>query len=140
MLARAHDAWRRAAYLKPGDSPSGDFFISPILAPLQLLARFPPVYIVVGTRDPLYDDSTIVTERCARARRRAPVLSPVRASIEKAKEGRPERPVELDVLDGFSHGFLHMLMLVPEVERVVARTGRWMSAVLSNNAKANWVV
>jgi len=47
----------------PADWDRGNQYISPLCVGDQLLQRFPPVRIVVGTRDPLHDDCWRLTER-----------------------------------------------------------------------------
>jgi len=45
-------------YIGPRNAPDlhSDYHISPIFAPAHMLARFPPVYMSCGERDPLVDD------------------------------------------------------------------------------------
>ena len=56
------------AYLANGGDPFADFYISPLRAPLPLLARFPPLFIHVGEVDPLLDDSVGFVQRVRQAK------------------------------------------------------------------------
>jgi acetyl esterase len=70
--------WLAAAYA--GDADVTDPDVSPLLADLT---GFPPALVVVGTNDPLVDDSVLMAERL----------------------GAVGTPVELHVVPGAAHGF-----------------------------------
>jgi hypothetical protein len=48
-----------------------DYFVSPIIAPDDLLARFPKVYLICGEKDPLVDDTVVFAGRLKEAKARA---------------------------------------------------------------------
>ncbi len=52
---------------KPG--VENDFHLSPILAPADLLAEFPPLLLQCGGRDPLVDDTVMFGGRVREAKR-----------------------------------------------------------------------
>jgi len=54
-------------YLRPSDSPKSDPYLSPILIPGSVLAQFPPVRIMVGTKDPLMDHSLKLADKLIEA-------------------------------------------------------------------------
>lgn len=58
-------------YLGPKQNPdfSADYYISPILAPMALLAHFPPVLMICGEKDPFVDDTVILAGRIREAKR-----------------------------------------------------------------------
>jgi hormone-sensitive lipase len=64
-----------------------DPFISPCVAPDEMLAKFPPTYINVGALDPLFDDGVYMARR-----------------IAKNNGGK----VKLEVIDGMGHGYLNV--------------------------------
>jgi acetyl esterase len=85
VLSKPVMEWFRRQYA--GDeTPRDDPFYAPLLGQL---AGFPPSVVVVGTLDPLLDDSRLFA-----------------AALEKA-----EVPVELHVYDDGIHAFLQMAML-----------------------------
>lgn len=55
------------SYLRPSDTPKSDPYLSPILIPRSVLAQFPPVRIMVGTKDPLMDHSLKLADRLIEA-------------------------------------------------------------------------
>lgn len=100
---------RAMAILYVGPSPvdlSTNYFISPILAPSPLLARLPRIHIVCGERDPLVDDAIIFVGRVREARREAGL-----ADTDDISR------VSLRLVEGWSHGFLQMIALLPGVDR-----------------------
>eukprot|EP01027_Heterolobosea_sp_BB2_P016069 GEZU01022926.1.p1 GENE.GEZU01022926.1~~GEZU01022926.1.p1 ORF type:complete len:811 (-),score=173.29 GEZU01022926.1:61-2493(-) len=67
-------------------------FISPAIAPDEVLRQFPPTLISTGSLDPLLDDSLFMARRLAK-------VSP--------------NKVRLEIWDGLSHGFLSIFEFVP---------------------------
>lgn len=47
---------------------STNYYISPILASDELLARLPPIYLITGEKDPLSDDTIIFAGRIREAK------------------------------------------------------------------------
>lgn len=48
----------KACYVKhPQFDCAADYFISPLFTPDELLRRYPPTRMLVGTADPLHDDA-----------------------------------------------------------------------------------
>lgn len=58
------------AYLREGGDPRNDYTVSPLYAPPDLLAQFPPVRVHVGAVDPLVDESIAFVRRLHGARAR----------------------------------------------------------------------
>ncbi|PVV02622.1 hypothetical protein BB560_002921 [Smittium megazygosporum] len=52
-------------YIGPNNSPdfSNDYYLSPVVAPEELLAQFPNTYFMCGEKDPLVDDTIILAGR-----------------------------------------------------------------------------
>ncbi|KAJ3319377.1 hypothetical protein HDU76_000572 [Blyttiomyces sp. JEL0837] len=48
-----------------------DYFLSPVVAPDELLARFPKTYLICGEKDPFIDDTVIFAGRLREAKKRA---------------------------------------------------------------------
>lgn len=51
------------SYLRPSDNPQSDPYLSPVIAPTSDLCHFPPVRIMVGTQDPLLDQSLELADK-----------------------------------------------------------------------------
>ncbi|KAJ2784989.1 hypothetical protein H4R18_000803 [Coemansia javaensis] len=60
-------------YIGPAGRPNfrTDYYLSPLVAPDHLLARFPPVYFMCGEKDPMVDDTVLFAARIRRAKQRA---------------------------------------------------------------------
>ena len=117
-------------YVGPHARPdfSTDYLLSPILAPEQLLARFPKTYFLTGERDPLVDDTAIMAGRIRAAKRaawkeRAELGALTRE--EKKKGWREHDHAEVCLLEGISHGFIQMATLYPPAWRYISKVGRW---------------
>jgi hypothetical protein len=81
-----------------------NYYISPLLAPASLLARLPRLHIVCGERDPLVDDAVVFVGRVREARRQA--------GLEDTDD---LHRVSLRLVEGWSHGFLQMMSILPGV-------------------------
>ena len=60
-------------YLGP-HPPKGfdkDYHLTPLIAPDEVLAQFPPILLQCGARDPLVDDTLIFADRVRAAKRKA---------------------------------------------------------------------
>lgn len=76
----------------PKAEPAKDHLLSPLNAPEEFLKQFPPTFIQIGDKDPLVDDSLLF--------------------YSKLKNF--DKSVQLELLEGISHGYLNMLGLLPE--------------------------
>eukprot|EP01119_Soliformovum_irregulare_P011783 TRINITY_DN2985_c1_g2_i3.p1 TRINITY_DN2985_c1_g2~~TRINITY_DN2985_c1_g2_i3.p1 ORF type:complete len:599 (+),score=134.14 TRINITY_DN2985_c1_g2_i3:190-1986(+) len=100
------------AYLPPnsGIDPMGNPYLSPSNATDDLLKQLPMTYMMVGTLDPLLDDTIHFAKRCCLA----------------------GKQVRLKIYDGFPHGFLN-LGAVPNYGRemwmAVKQCSEWMKEV-----------
>ncbi|KAJ1825407.1 hypothetical protein LPJ70_008025 [Coemansia sp. RSA 2708] len=58
-------------YVGPNARPDfrSDYYLSPVVAPPSLLARFPPTYFLCGEKDPMVDDTVLFAARIRRAKR-----------------------------------------------------------------------
>ena len=90
----------------PSLRPDIDPFLSPIVLSPGLLSKFPPVRIIVGSKDPLHDDCWRLTE-----------------SLQQAGAN-----VKLVVFEGFTHGALNFALksVMEEGERLVAQSSRFL--------------
>jgi acetyl esterase/lipase len=86
--------------------------MSPAVAPVEVLAKFPPVYINVGSLDPLFDD-TIYMAR----------------GIAQHNGGR----VKLNVYDGLGHGYLNLSNLVPQGREAADHLAQWVIQLLESD-------
>jgi acetyl esterase/lipase len=115
-------------YIGPNNRPDfqTDFFLSPIVAPESLLARFPKVYFLTGERDPLVDDTVIFAGRI-----RAAKQSVRRHRRELGLSSREDNSedVEVSLISGISHGFLQMVPLFPQAQREIKKCAVWINRI-----------
>ncbi|KAH0544859.1 hypothetical protein FGG08_001088 [Glutinoglossum americanum] len=118
-------------YVGPHHRPdfSTDFLLSPLLAPENLIARFPKTYFLTGERDPLVDDTVIFAGRIRQAklcvwRQRCEL------GLESASRGFDEREcVEVSLIPGISHGFLQFTSVFPDAWNHIFRCARWIEEI-----------
>ncbi|KGO63725.1 Major facilitator superfamily domain, general substrate transporter [Penicillium expansum] len=115
-------------YIGPHHRPdfNTDFFLSPVLAPDALLARFPKTYIMTGERDPLVDDTVVFAGRLRQAK-----LHQFRErqdlGLERANRAFNERNhVEVSLIPGISHGFMQMAGFFPDAWKYIHRSADWL--------------
>jgi hypothetical protein len=121
-------------YIGPHHRPdfNTDFFLSPVLAPDALLARFPKTYIMTGERDPLVDDTVIFAGRLRQAK-----LHQFRErqdlGLERSKRPFNEKDhVELSLIPGVSHGFMQMAGFFPDAWKYIHRSAQWLETLFEN--------
>ncbi|KAK4547956.1 hypothetical protein LTR36_010675 [Oleoguttula mirabilis] len=118
-------------YIGPYNRPdfATDFLLSPLLAPDNLLAHFPKLYMLTGERDPLVDDTVIFAGRLRQAK-----LQKFQERQELGLVGASERfderqHVQVSLIPGISHGFLQFVSVFPDGWRHIAQCARWMGEV-----------
>ncbi|KAM0752725.1 alpha/beta-hydrolase [Meredithblackwellia eburnea MCA 4105] len=143
-------------YIGPRNAPDlhSDYHISPIFTPPSLLCQFPPVYLSCGERDPFVDDTVIFAGKIREAKetRKLELLArenkfgeslrmsagasgngPKRESIQDEDE---EDWVQMKIIEGWSHGYMQMLSLLPEAEHSINMNADWIiDAFEKNEAK-----
>ncbi|KAI0675288.1 alpha/beta-hydrolase [Trametes maxima] len=152
-------------YIGPHRNPDfqADYQLSPILAPDHLLARFPPLLMSCGEKDPFVDDTLVFAGRVREAKRAR------RAELERALSGTPdEYPrggpaglrgadesvgalrreharltgegdedwVRMHIFLEWSHGYLQMPSLMREARVVIDDLADWMLDVFPAPAPA----
>lgn len=90
--------------------PLFDYFVSPLRAPKSLIAELPPVYIHVGSVDPLSDDSI--------------------AFVERIKHANNAIPVKLHLIQNVSHAYMQVTSLLPEGQQALNLTTQWCNELL----------
>ncbi|KAI9820738.1 MAG: hypothetical protein M1827_005108 [Pycnora praestabilis] len=122
-------------YVGPHNRPdfSTDFLLSPLLAPENLLVRFPKTYFLTGERDPLVDDTVIFAGRIRQAKwndwRERQELG-----LLKSKAKFEEKDlVEVVLIPGISHGFLQFVSVFPEGWKHIYRCARWMEDIFARS-------
>lgn len=123
-------------YIGPHTRPdfSTEFLLSPVLAPEQLLSRFPKTYFLTGERDPLVDDTVIMAGRIRAAKR---AIWNEREEVgalnrEEKKRGWEERDhVEVCLVEGVSHGFIQMAPLYHEAWTYIFKVGEWYESAFA---------
>lgn len=139
-------------YLGPNFRPGVeyDYHLSPILAPSELLAAFPPVLLQCGGRDPLIDDTMHFGGRLKEAKRQARAQ---RLQKKQATAGQLPTPseepdaasdaqnyiwtvgddiddaedaVKMQIFPGWSHGYLQMSSIMREAKFAIDDIADWM--------------
>ncbi|ORX99921.1 alpha/beta-hydrolase [Basidiobolus meristosporus CBS 931.73] len=100
-------------YVGPNQTPDfqHDYLLSPVVAPDELLAQFPKVYLLCGEKDPLVDDTVIFAGRIREAKRKVWREAKRQRDIDDARDSsmsgfsfRPDRRSNTD-LQSFSSKF-----------------------------------
>ncbi|KAI9628739.1 hypothetical protein KEM48_011423 [Puccinia striiformis f. sp. tritici PST-130] len=117
-------------YVGPRNAPdlTKDHHISPIFTPSSILARFPPVYLVCGEKDPFVDDTVIIAGKIreAKQQRKREALAKLQkdsggpdfnksTKLDPILEEEEADWVQMRIFEGWSHGFAQMLSLLPEL-------------------------
>lgn len=142
-------------YVGPRNSPdlSKNYFISPILTPDKLLAQFPPVYLLCGERDPFSDDTLIFSARLRDAK--LAKKAEVQAKYSKHGEGlrmssvgdsardpildeTEEDWVTMRFIEGWSHGFMQMVTLLPKVSHFFDLTADWAALSFAKQESSSY--
>ena len=137
-------------YIGPHLNPdfASDYHISPILTPAQLLAKFPPLLLQCGEKDPLVDDTIIFAGRVREAKRQRreeirKVLAMGRGNMndvefQKLEDELGHLEVESDedwlqmqIFSGWSHGYLQMPALMPEAQVAINDIATWIEGVFA---------
>ena len=118
-------------YIGPHHRPdfSLDYLLSPLLAPEQLLSRFPKTYFLTGERDPLVDDTVIFAGRIRQAKLGVFQERKDLGLLEPGTRFSDEDYVEVLLIPGISHGFLQFVGVFPEGWSYIFRAARWMREV-----------
>ncbi|KAI7860993.1 Alpha/Beta hydrolase protein [Circinella umbellata] len=125
-------------YLGPHATPDfeSDYLLSPVVAPMELLAQFPKTYMICGEKDPFVDDTVIFGGRIRKAKHQE----------RRKREENEELPfdpllddstIQVQFLEGMSHAFLQMMTFLPEAHQAVKTIGDWvleMSAAPSSSS------
>lgn len=137
-------------YLGPVANPDfeRDYYISPILAPSTLLAQFPPILMTCGEKDPFVDDTVIFAGRVREAKRALKAALQMEVAGKSARFGEGLRMsttlsqltsvktrileeneddwVQMELFEGWSHGYLQMAALMSEAVEAIVRMGQWI--------------
>ncbi|BFZ59297.1 hypothetical protein YB2330_000303 [Saitoella coloradoensis] len=125
-------------YLGPRNRPdfTTDYFLSPIVAPSSLLAKFPKTYFMCGEKDPFVDDTVLFAGRIREARRSAWQRRQglgLGMTTGKEEEMDERQWVEMSLIKGVSHGVLQMVSFLPEARGAVARCRDWLAEILKDD-------
>ncbi|KAJ5112703.1 hypothetical protein N7532_000748 [Penicillium argentinense] len=122
-------------YIGPHHRPdfNTDFYLSPVLAPDALLARFPKTYIMTGERDPLVDDTVIFAGRLRQAKlqlfRERQDLGLERSQCQFNEKDH----VEVSLIPGVSHGFIQMAGFFPDAWKFINRSARQIESIFASS-------
>ncbi|CAO3629058.1 unnamed protein product [Cunninghamella blakesleeana] len=114
-------------YLGPHANPDfeSDYLLSPVVAPLELLAKFPKVYMMCGEKDPFVDDTVIFASRIRHAKAKYHMNS------------TSTQDVHVKFLEGISHAFLQMMAFLPEAHQAAKTIGVWMQDLAGDHHHPN---
>lgn len=130
-------------YVGPRNAPDlhTDYHISPIFTPASLLAQFPPVYLACGERDPFVDDTVIFAGKVREAKesrkmelqaRQSKFGEGLRMSTSAIATRDPildedeDDWVQMKILEGWSHGYLQMMSLLPGSVHTIDMLAEWI--------------
>ncbi|KAL7931675.1 Alpha/Beta hydrolase protein [Trichoderma chlorosporum] len=103
-----------------------DYFLSPVLAPEELLENFPKTYFMTGERDPLVDDTVIFAGRLRRAKEAAARRQLSRTSVVDENWTFDDKEVtEVLLIPGTSHGFMQFPGVYPPAWKHFDRSAAW---------------
>ncbi|TDL25905.1 alpha/beta-hydrolase [Rickenella mellea] len=123
-------------YLGPRWQPGleADYHISPILAPSKLLARFPPVLLQCGGKDPLVDDTMIFAGRIREAKMHSKNEETVRAAgMPDMDDGSANLGVDTQIFPDWSHGYLQMPSIMRDARAAINDIAEWMTETFQGN-------
>jgi len=137
-------------YIGPHLNPdfASDYHISPILTPSQLLAKFPPLLLQCGEKDPLVDDTIIFAGRVREAKRQRreeirKALAIGRGDMDDTEFQKLEDELgylglesdedwlQMQIFSGWSHGYLQMPSLMPEAQVAIDDLAAWIQGVFA---------
>lgn len=118
-------------YIGPHSRPdfATDYLLSPLLAPENLLMRFPKTYFLTGERDPLVDDTVIFAGRLRQAKLAQWRERQELGLISSRETFHEEDWVNVALIPGISHGFLQFVSIYPEGWKYIFRAAKWMSDI-----------
>ena len=122
-------------YLGPHATPDfeSDYLLSPVVAPMDLLAQFPKTYMICGEKDPFVDDTVIFGGRIRKAKHQE----------RRRREENGDLPynpllddstIQVQFMEGMSHAFLQMMTFLPEAHQAVKTIGDWVLEMASSNS------
>ena len=142
-------------YIGPHLNPdfASDYHISPILTPSQLLAKFPPLLLQCGEKDPLVDDTIIFAGRVREAKRQRreeirKTLAIGRGDMDDTEFQKLEDELgyldvesdedwlQMQIFSGWSHGYLQMPSLMPEAQVAIDDLATWIQGVFATVSPA----
>jgi hypothetical protein len=137
-------------YIGPHLNPdfASDYHISPILTPPQVLAKFPPLLLQCGEKDPLVDDTIIFAGRVREAKRQrreeirgalaqgrdnmgSAELQKLEDELESLGVESDEEWLQMQIFSGWSHGYLQMPSLMPEAQVAIDDLATWIEGVFA---------
>lgn len=134
-------------YIGPKHNPDfgTDYYLSPILASNALLARFPKLLMTCGEKDPFVDDTVIFAGRVREAKRARKqellrgkagtalrMSAPAGSADERLLGETEEDWVQMEILEGWSHGYLQMTSLLPEALSTIEHIADWIRGAFAD--------
>ena len=123
-------------YIGPHNRPdfTRDYLLSPVLAPDELLARFPKTFFMTGERDPLVDDTVIFAGRIRRAKEAAAEQHAAASSSRLGQRSSSQdfSSPEVLLIPGTSHGFMQFPSVYPPAWKHFDRSASWFDLIFAN--------
>ncbi|KAL7926415.1 Alpha/Beta hydrolase protein [Trichoderma austrokoningii] len=110
-----------------------DYFLSPVLAPEELLENFPKTYFMTGERDPLVDDTVIFAGRLRRAKEAAARRELSRSlKLDDNWTFDDKEVTEVLLIPGTSHGFMQFPGVYPPAWKHFDRSAAWFDQLFAD--------
>ena len=114
-----------------------DYHVSPILAPSELLAEFPPILLQCGGRDPLVDDTVLFAARVRQAKISARGKTAATAldgeAVHPALANEDAEQVKMQIFPGWSHGYLQMSSIMREARVAIDDIANWIGGTFDHH-------
>ncbi|KAH8805019.1 Alpha/Beta hydrolase protein, partial [Xylogone sp. PMI_703] len=112
-------------YVGPNHRPDlrKEYLLSPLVAPDELIADFPPTYFITGERDPLVDHTVLFAGKIRRAK----------ANSTTAHNSSDRKFAEVHLIPGISHGFMQIAAVYPEAKLYFTKTATWIESIFQSN-------
>eukprot|EP00002_Diphylleia_rotans_P040965 TRINITY_DN984_c0_g1_i1.p1 TRINITY_DN984_c0_g1~~TRINITY_DN984_c0_g1_i1.p1 ORF type:complete len:584 (-),score=127.55 TRINITY_DN984_c0_g1_i1:2193-3944(-) len=105
--------------IPPTIDPVREYFLSPLMAPRDLLEKLPPTYLSVGKKDPLFDDAFFFAKRLC--------------LIQGSKSDQSRRILkQMRIYQEVGHAYLNLVDLVPELEKPISDVSNWIKVIVTD--------
>jgi hormone-sensitive lipase len=115
-----------------------DPFLSPAVAPESILRQFPPVRIIVGDLDPLLGNKILCINVSSLSSHVVYFKLCLDDSVFFYRRLKAlNRDVQINVQEGYGHGFLNLVYLIPEVKKSIELMSIWLLKLFEEESTAS---